>query len=86
MNNIPTALEFSDSYSFTSEYRNGEKYTNYSNIMKFAIDFAKFYVENALASAAHNAIAKEEPDYLGGEWLMIDRDSILNAYNLENIK
>jgi hypothetical protein len=27
-----------------------------------------------------------EPDYRGGEWSIVDTDSILNAYPLENIK
>ena len=50
------------------------------------IDFAKLHVEAALKEASEKAIVNTEPDYRGGEWSIVDTDSILNAYPLENIK
>jgi hypothetical protein len=50
------------------------------------IDFAKLHVESALKEASEKAIVNTEPDYRGGEWSIVDTDSILNAYPLENIK
>ena len=50
------------------------------------IDFAKLHVEAALKEASEKATVNTEPDYRGGEWSIVDTDSILNAYPLENIK
>jgi hypothetical protein len=50
------------------------------------IEFAKLHVEAALKEASEKAIVNTEPDYRGGEWSIVDTDSILNAYPLENIK
>ena len=50
------------------------------------IDFAKLHVEAALKEASEKAIVNTEPDYRGGEWSIVDTDSILNSYPLENIK
>ena len=49
-------------------------------------EFAKYHVEQALIAASNEAQAKENPaDYGTGE-IWVDKDSILNAYPLENIK
>lgn len=47
------------------------------------IEFAKMHVQAALEAAAHNADMKFIP-YQDDE--EIDRESILNAYSLDNIK
>ena len=82
---ILTAEEFFDSsnmgLSNTTEYMYCQK-----DIVKKAIEFAKFHVEAALKAAAENAETETEHDYRGGSWDMVDKDSILNAYPLENIK
>jgi hypothetical protein len=52
-------------------------------IQNYAKEFAKMHVQKALEAAAENAkhIHKEyDKDF------KIDKDSILNSYNLENIK
>lgn len=53
---------------------------------KRMIEFAKYHVEQALKAAADKA----EINYLGGNSdindFSIDRNSILNSYNLDNIK
>ena len=56
------------------------------SIQRAMIEFAKMHVTEALKSAAEKATANLEPDYLGGEWTMVDKDSILTAYPLTNIK
>jgi hypothetical protein len=50
------------------------------------IEFAKLHVEAALREASEKATVETEPDYQGGELSSVDKDSILNAYPLENIK
>jgi len=51
------------------------------DIKKAMIEFAKFHVENALNQASRSATLTGDGCY---EW--VDKDSILNAYPLENIK
>ncbi len=48
-------------------------------ICEFAKAFAKLHVEVALKQASENAHGAHCTDY-------IDKDSILNSYNLDNIK
>lgn len=48
------------------------------------IEFAKLHVEAALKAATNNAKMDSDPFDYEDEW--IDKDSILNAYPLENIK
>ena len=50
------------------------------------IEFAKYHVEKALEEASELATTDCEPDYRGGTWYTVDKESILNAYPLENIK
>lgn len=50
------------------------------------IEFAKLHVEAALKEAAESATAYHEPDLRGGDWYLVDKSSILNAYPLSNIK
>lgn len=52
------------------------------------VEFAKYHVEQALKEASEKANIIDE--YIGGglniELKSIDKDSIINAYSLENIK
>ena len=70
---IPTAEEFYDK-------------SKHDSILDIMIDFAKLHVEVALQEASEKATVNTEPDYRGGEWSIVDTDSILNAYPLDNIK
>ena len=82
------AEEFFDSsnmgLSNTTEYMYCQK-----DVVKKAIEFAKLHVEAALKTASENA----ETDYELGNpfdpnsrYEIVNKESILNAYPLENIK
>jgi hypothetical protein len=71
MSNIPTAEEFLRGKPFSIE-------SIYNNM----IEFAKLHVEAALKEASENA----ESYVIGGLTSEVDKDSILNAYPLTNIK
>jgi antirestriction protein len=74
-NKIPTAEEF-----WIENNANG---VWHSNIL---VEFAKLHVKAALKAASENAVAKENPaDYGTGE-ILVDENSILNSYSLDNIK
>lgn len=85
MSKIPTAEEFIlDNYE-----------VNYANpeILKVMIEFAKLHVKAALKLASEKAKQIEDPysytGNTGSEYpadYIIDKDSILNAYPLKNIK
>ena len=51
---------------------------------KIMIEFAKFHVEAALKAASKSARLKELEVHLSDG--SVDKDSILNAYSLDNIK
>jgi hypothetical protein len=80
-NDIPTALEF-----FI-------KQKTYTNIEQFMIEFAKLHVQAALKEASEKVRQIEDPyaytGNTGSEYpadYIVDKDSILNAYPLTNIK
>lgn len=78
MNKIPTAEEFFN-----------ECELEYKSIEDRAIEFAKLHIKAALEAASKNAKTYIEtyssPHY--DEWdAEIDKNSILNAYPIENIK
>jgi len=75
---IPTAEEFLK--------RDESGVYNEIDIIHAMIEFTKLHVEAALKAASENATVNTEPDYRGGEWSIVDTDSILNAYPLDNIK
>lgn len=84
MNNIPTAEEF-----FKEEFkalRRDAPAISHDFKLK-AIEFAKLHVETALRIAAENAEAIDSwTDGFSGSAASVDRNTILNAYPLENIK
>jgi hypothetical protein len=53
---------------------------------KAMIEFAKLHVEAALKHASELAEISNKPKFPGDYNLVIDEDSILNSYPLENIK
>jgi hypothetical protein len=56
----------------------------------FMIEFAKLHVEKALKEASENFTMKQKDNMIEldmcDEWMEVDKNSILNAYSLENIK
>lgn len=76
-NKIPTAEEFLDNYSLDQ-----------NTIINRLQEFAKLHVEAALKDASEKAIARDTINnpYIREGDLIVDEDSILNAYPLENIK
>jgi hypothetical protein len=60
------------------------------DICKAFIEFAKLHVEAALEAVVENAYLKDYEEYqYGGGYITkqeIDKESILNAYPLDNIK
>ena len=88
MSNIPTAEEFFYSIIVQSSIdENG----NYSicDIQEALIEFAKLHVEAALKAASKQAKTKEDVAiFAEGSYRtqVVDKESILNSYPLENIK
>lgn len=83
---VPTAEEFLQD-SFTISHFYNDKYNRMScfsdDVQKAMIEFAKLHVEEALKAAAEQAEIENDWDNQKGN---ISKDSILNAYLLENIK
>lgn len=86
-NKVITAQEFLD-ISF------GENKAVRSKITKDMIEFAKLHVQEALKQASEKSLMKdvnedchyEDEEGNFPEIYFIDKNSILNAYNLNNIK
>lgn len=80
-NKIQTAEELKDHYQINL----GSVYLK-EKVISLMIEFAKLHVKEALKQASKKASCKikhyalEESDYI------VDKDSILNSYPLENIK
>lgn len=81
-----TAKEFINNYCLDDGSVNNEA------AEKMLIDFAKLYVIEALKQASEKAFTKLEylyendcPDYTNS-YEIVDKNSILNAYDLNNIK
>ena len=80
MEKIPTAEEFFEQYIQRGV---NNTHTNYLNT---AIEFAKLHVEAALKSAAHEASCYNKAKFPGDENWVVDIESVLHSYPLENIK
>ena len=84
MKKIPTADEFLEKnidYDLPQDC--------YNDVERAMIEFAKLHVEAALKEASQKAETKEDVAiFAEGTFTtrIIDRDSILNSYSLENIK
>jgi hypothetical protein len=79
---IPTVKEYVE--RFTGDDEDG--YLRWDTVEHMCKEFARLHVEVALKAASEKATVNTEPDYRGGEWSIVDTDSILNAYPLDNIK
>ena len=67
------------------EFLNDEEYYSVENsedVRQAMVDFAKYHVELALKEASEEA----GTDYDSAYNVVVDKDSILNSYNLDNIK
>jgi hypothetical protein len=83
MEKIPTASEFYQNYI---EENNHDSHIDIEEMM---IEFAKMHVEAALKEASENAETEDVWEgNTGSEYCdtIVNKDSILNSYPLENIK
>lgn len=79
----PTANELFE------QYHGFEADSSSRDIISLMIEFAKLHVEAALKEVSINAETKEESDNpydTEDRYYVVDKDSILNSYPLENIK
>lgn len=93
-NKIPTAEEFLNNFRFEAGEMIGNR--DFDTMALYAKEFAKLHVEAALKAASENAttMTLEEGflDTVKGIWVkypkkyIVNKDSILNSYPLENIK
>jgi len=79
MSRIPTAEEFCKNFK-----PNGKTWQE--NFHQTMIEFAKLHVKSALEAASENAVAEIEFCRNGDEYLIVNKQSILTAYPLDNIK
>lgn len=94
MNKIPTAEELYDDFYNEQEKNNtldGAIWEYKGDLMNMMNKFAKLHVQAALEAAYQNTIIEEQEIYdplNGDSWnqYIVNSESILNAYPLENIK
>ena len=79
-NKIPTAEEFLNNYRFEAGEMIGNR--DFDTMALYAKEFAKLHVQAALEEASHVLDVNADADYVKYP----TKDSILNAYPLENIK
>lgn len=80
MNKIPTAKEF-------LEYRTPRGITNdYPDYWDAMIEFTKLHVNAALESASKKATTKDMVNSAMDVYQVVDEQSILNSYPINNIK
>ena len=79
MSKIPTAEEF---LTISDEFEVLETRKQEEVVTKTMIEFAKLHVEAALKEANRKVIVT----YYYNEGIRVNKDSILNAYPLTNIK
>ena len=81
MNKIPTAEEFINENGGFLKYSSAQEFVECQSLM---IEFAKLHVEAALKEAEKETVKHISKTIL--ELNMYNKNSILNAYPLENIK
>jgi hypothetical protein len=90
MNTIPTAEEFFETWLIKKGYiaLQGFEQLDQDDLSNYAIEFAKLHVKAALQAAYENAEADGHYSEDYDEYIdtIIDQDSILNAYPLDQIK
>ena len=72
-----TAKEFFNKWNLDNYFQSGNEY----QLLSLLNDYAKYHVEQALKVASENADITDN-----GRFPIIDKQSILNAYSLKNIK
>jgi len=82
MNTIPTAEEFLMASEAYFNQHNTPQNLNAELLRKFT----KLHVKAALKAAAHRSECYNKAKFPGDENWVVDIESILNAYPLENIK
>lgn len=84
MNKLPTAEELLNNYRFKAGEHIGN--SDFDVMIEYAKKFAEIHVEAALKEASEKAKFKES--FSGDEYngLIINKQSILNAYPKENIR
>ena len=90
MNNIPTAEEFLNQRVYITQDDIEDVHDSVSAVTEAIIDFTKLHVEAALKAASDKALMEEDWRWDGENenhvYTGIDKDSIINAYPLTNIK
>ena len=88
-----TAKEFLEKQGTVKDQYSGLETYLSSNVEKAMIEFAQYHVQEALKSASEKSRIIDDPNSYtgntGSEYppdQIIDRESILNSYPLENIK
>lgn len=90
MDKIPTAKEFLSSTSTLNKRLFLKKTEDFDQAVDRMIEFAKLHVQAALKEASEKFKMKIKGDVheldMNDDWMEVDKNSILNAYPLENIK
>ena len=85
-NMITAKLILTGKETYDPEYPTVSKY----DAIEAMIEFAKLHVTEALKEASENFKMKIKDDvhelHMNDDWMEVDKNSILNAYPLENIK
>ena len=89
LNNMITVEELLKTIYNEGSGAGGDSY-NEGDIERIMIEFAKLHVEAALKEASENFKMKIKDDVheldMNDDWMEVDKNSILTAYSLENIK
>ena len=86
MEKRPTAEEFLFGKADSFDHQMRELTFTDAKVKSLIIEFAKLHVKAALEAASENATAYREEDMRGGTWTLVDKDSVINSYPLDNIK
>lgn len=89
MKKIPTAEEYIKSFPYF-EAMCCNSAQEFIAVSEHMIEFAKLHVEAALKAASENFKMKIKDNVheldMNDDWIEVDKNSILTAYSLENIK
>jgi hypothetical protein len=85
---VPTAEEFLKKYENDTDHYADQDYSEF-RLIRALQEFAKLHVEKALKEASEQATIEDigSPN-CDGEWMscnIIDKESIINSYPLDNV-
>lgn len=85
-NKIPTVEEYIKQHPYVDSFLSSAQ--GYDVLVRFMTEFAKLHVQAALKEASERAETTYESHWSGEQegYSYVDKDSILNAYPLDNIK